>query len=341
MAKKQSLTRVSPGVYRDEAGRLVKSGSGILQEPPKQQKKVQKPSPQPGEPAQPPPLPQFEGAGLQPVENQVVQQQFERDIAAGQQAQQMQPTAYQGFNQPFDWTKGPQAPEVKNVEDFAQQASQKYMDAFEQKMGKAFKEQQDDFEQQMYNRGIPVGSPLYNQQKAQLAQQQQDARTQAFASGQAQAMANAGQLFGIGQQARSSYLGEQMAQRNLPFDEYLKVSGSISPFGAQAYGGSQNLQGQREQFANQRWLLKNTPRGGGGGGGGTPPFMGFGSAQALWEAQDARNMANLERELQIRQQYQPKQPYQPSSWETAGAYGLATLGGGLLGKAGEYLGKLF
>lgn len=324
MATKKGLTRVSPGVYRDAKGNLTQV-TGILSEPPKaKQKKPKDPPPaQEASPPPPPPLPQYEGAGLQEPENTVINQTFQRDYQAGNQLEQMQPAAFAPFNQPFDWQAAPKAPVIEDVTSFAKQASDNYAKAFEERMAPEFKRQREDFEQDMYNRGIPVGSPRYNEQKMELERRQQDARTQAFASGQSQALANAQSLFGLGTEARRNFQQEQLTARNMPFEEYLRVSGSVSPFAAQGYGAAQNMQAQQAQQAHQRWMMKNTPRGGGGGGGGADPYLGFGSAQGLWEAQDARKLALLERELALNQQYAPKQPSSPGY--------AAQLGGSLLG----------
>ena len=260
-------------------------------------------------------------AGLNKDQSAMINQRNQGDLALGNQANSMLPGIEQAYSQPFDWSQLPSAPVQGDFNNWRQSQIDSTYNDFSKRLDPQFAQQSEDFEQQMANRGIPMGSELYNQQKQLMTQGQNDARSSALVQAQGLAGQNAGQFFDIGTQARGGALNEGLMQRNMPLSEYQQLMGARSGFDAQNLGYSQTKGLQTQQEANQRWMMQNAPRGGGGGG--SDPFMGFGSAEGLWAAQDARARGNQQWEYQNNPQYQQKKG--PS-------YG-AQLGGGLLGSA--------
>lgn len=151
------------------------------------------------------------------------------------------------------------------------QATDYAMNEFNRQMQPQWKQQDEDFQQQMAQRGIAYGSDTYNK-----AYQQQIADPRANA--QQGAFNNAFQL-GQGEQAQMFGQGAQKAM--LPFQQLSYTS----PFyqgqmqnqlqqGQQQFLGSQNqmdrdqaLKLQQLQGKQQLEAIRATPRGGGGGGG--------------------------------------------------------------------------
>jgi len=246
-------------------------------------------------------------AGLNADQNAAINQRNQADLALGNQANGMLPQIQDAYSQPFDWSQLPSAPVQGDFNNWRQGQIDSTYNDFSRRMDPQFAQQSEDFEQQMANRGIPVGSELYNKQKQQMQQSQNDARSSALVQAQGLAGQNAGQFFDIGTQARSGALNEGLMRRGMPLADYQSLMGARSGFDAANLGYSQTKDLQTQQEGNQRWMMKNAPRGGGGGGG-SDPFMGFGSAEGLWAAQDARARANSEYSMQLQQKYAPKQP---------------------------------
>lgn len=266
--------------------------------------------------------------GLTGDQNQAINDRQSQDaslqgIAGGQLG------AIQGaYSQPFDWNQGPASPITGDYKGWVDSQMQNYNSAFDKRMAPIEKQQNDDFEQMMANRGIPVGSNLYNQQKSQLLQSQNDARTQAYASGQGQAIQGAESLFNVGTQAHGNAISEAMSKRNMPLNEYNMINAAQSPMMMQNLGYAQTLGAQNNQAKNQIMVNKQSPHGGGGGGGGAGPVWqqaGFPSYQDYQAYQTAQNRANQMWEFQNNPQY--RQPKSPSPWASAG--GL--LGGAIIG----------
>lgn len=125
------------------------------------------------------------------------------------------------------------------------------------------KREREQLEQTLVNRGIPLGSKLYNQQIEEFNKQYENAyanaKNQAVTQGNNYALQSIGTLSGIGKQGY--------------FDQ------NLQPFQATPYQGVDvnsvfnTLQGTqlgREQIEADKYVasLKNRPGGGGGGGGG-------------------------------------------------------------------------
>lgn len=241
--------------------------------------------------------------GLNKTQDLAIDQRSQADLSLGNQANNMLPGIMDAYNQPFDWKGLPSAPVQGDFNDWRQgQIDSTYGD-FTKRFDPQFAKANEDFEQQMANRGIPVGSELYNNQKQLLTQGQNDARQSAMVQAQGIAGQNAGQFFDIGTQARSNALGEGLQQRNMPLAEFNQLYASRSPFDLQNLSYSQQRGLQDQQFQN----AKNMPRGGGGGGGGGGGAewqqMGFSSPMEYYAFKQAESRANKQWEWDNNPQY--------------------------------------
>jgi hypothetical protein len=294
---KANLERVSPGIYRNtKTGALVNSATGTPKAAAKTKAKNKTTAAY---------------KGLTSQQTQAIKQQEAQDVKLGKIAGGQIENIEQAYAQPFDWQALPQAPTTDQYGDWFEKSQGDYQAAFDNRMNPVFQQQSQDFDQQMADRGIPVGSELYNQQKGLLAQSQNDARQQAYAAGQSQAMQTAQGAYGIGTDARSRAYQEAQAGRNMPLSEYQALMGSRS--------------GMPEQNLAFNQALK-MPRGGGAG----DPYNGMGNYQNLAAFDDARKIALAQQMAKINQGSQPS---------TGSIIGGQAVGTGL-GLLGGFLGGL-
>lgn len=261
--------------------------------------------------------------GLNKVQDYAIDQRNQADMALGDQANAMLPGVADAFSQPFDFNALPSAPVSGDFNNWRQQQIDSTYEDFNRRFDPQFQQQAEDFEQQMANRGIPMGSELYNREKTRMEQTQSDARQSAMTQAQAIAGQNAGQFFDVGTRARSGALNEGMMARNMPLNEFNQLYAARSPFDLQNLQYSQQRQLQTQNEQNQRWMMQNQPRGGGGGGGGGAEWqeMGFSSPMEYYAWKQAESRANQQWNWQNNPQYQ----------QAEGPSQLATIGGGLIG----------
>ena len=363
------LTRVSPGVYRDANGKTVQSQNGKTVDAKAKNNKDKAKNQAAPAPQGPQALP-----GLTEGQNSLINQRQGQDQQLGNMAGTALTNTQQDLSQPFDWNNQnyalPNSPDYSGVSQIPggsdyNQWRQQQIDlsnqAFENRFAPVFKQQNDDFEQQMQNRGIPVGSDLYNKQKSALQQSQSDQRLQSQSAAMNQAANDASSFANVGFQAHNTGMqdvntkydaGVTAANNNLTraqqarygnLNEYNQLAGAQSGMGMQNLGYSQNYNMQQMQNANnaalqndqqahERWMMQNTPRGGGGGGGGAGPVWqqyGFSSPMEY----DAYKTAQARDQQMWQWNNQPKAPSGPS---TTSQVGGAILGTGL-NLLGQYL----
>jgi hypothetical protein len=294
-----------------------RQASGLTAEPPK----GSKPSTKRKEPRQP------KYQYLNKRQTKTINQTNTGDIGLGDTALKQMPGIEQSYSQPFDYAGGPQAPVTGDYNQWVNNQMGTYANAYDQRMNPNFQQEAEDFEQQMANRGIPVGSELYNQQKQLMKQSQNDARTQAFASGQQNAISGASSLFNVGTQARGNYITEGLQQRNQALSDYSNLMGARSQMPMQnlQYSQQRGMQKQAEdasmaqtQAQIQAQMAMAAMKGGGGGGGSQPVWAqyGFSSPQEYDQYQ-----------IQLQQQANPT-PKQPNPYASIlGQVGGAVLGG--------------
>lgn len=270
---------------------------------------------------------------LTPEQEANIQQRTQQDYQLGQTAGGLLDDIGQQTQQPFDWGGLPEAPGQSNFEQWRQQQIDAGNAAFDARMNPIFQRKREDLEQWAYNTGNLPGSPQYKARSEALAQEENDARQQGYFQNLASSGQNAEQMFGLGNTARSNALQEALMARQMPLNEFNQLNAARSGFDAanlaygQQYGLGQQQFGnertlQQQQFRNQMALQQSAPRGG------SDPFMGFGSAQGLWSAQDQRELARQKSLLELQRAYAPKQP----------SYG-AQLGGSILGTGLGLLGS--
>lgn len=267
------------------------------------------------------------------------QKQFQRTTAAQQQGiiqgqgQSVKDltdfgnTQFQGvkdaYSQPFDLSQAGAVP--TNDEAYRSSIEQANIDRFNRQYDKQFSREKSDFEMMAGQRGWTPGSEVYNNEKTRLEGSQNTARENAIDQARISGGAEQQRLFDMQSQTYGTNRDNYVATRDRPQQEYAATQGLIAqnPLWNQwSQNSQQNFQGQQAQLdRNQTMKIAGMNRGGGGGGG-SDPFMGFGSAQGLWDAQDARSRANAEYGMQLDQKYNPK-PKQVSPY--------AQLGGGILG----------
>lgn len=273
--------------------------------------------------------------GLTPGQNENINAQQGIDSQLLGQAGSMLPGAFENFQQPFQYT-GPQAPVTGDYNQWVDEQQGNYNKAFDSRFEPQAKQVQQDFEQEMHNRGIPPGSPLYDKLYAtKVTNPLNDLKTQGYAAGQSQATQNAMNLFNTGTTAQQNAYGQQLDERNRPLNEFNAIMGSTSGMNTQNLGYAQAQGLQQQGFKNDKWMMQNTPRGGGGGGGGAGAMWqqyGFSSpmeydAYKMSQAQQAQSW-----EWANNPQY--KQNKGPNPWASAAGQvgGIAT---------GAWLGSLF
>ena len=146
--------------------------------------------------------------------------------------------------QQTDWDNMPSMPVTGDFNDWRNQQIDSTYKQFESRMEPQFQQQSEAFEQQMRNRGIPLGSKLYNDQLKQLQQSQSDARNSAMVQAQGIAGQNASQFADVGFQAR----GQSAAEGSQRFGESYQARNLYGQEGQQQF--NQGLTA-RQQYGNE------------------------------------------------------------------------------------------
>ncbi len=301
---------------------MAKQGAGIAGKPPVAKKGGKKKQKTPG----------YDGLNKQQA--QVINQTNQGDVALGGAALGQMPGIEQSYSQPFDYSQLPESPwaQGQTIQDMEGQYYDRALSNYDRSMQDQYKQQDEEFDQQMSNRGIPLGSELYNKLKTQTATTRDSARQNAMDSAYFNAGQNATNWNNIGTQNFQNAYGFAQDQRNQPLADYTRLMGAQSGFGAANLGYSQ--QRGLQQQAGQ--IQASMPRGGGGGGGGgTPPVWqqwGAASPQEFAAQQEQIRRDNQQWEWSNNPQYKGQK--QPSPW--------ASLGGSALGIGlGAFAGSMF
>jgi hypothetical protein len=258
--------------------------------------------------------------------NSINKTRMGQDAALANTATGLQAGIANTYSQPMDWSKAPAAPVTGDYNSWVQSQMGNYNNAYDSRMKPVEQQQNDDFEQQMANRGIPMGSDLYNKQKQQLQQSQSDARTQAYASGQGQATQDATSLFGVGTQAHQNSISDMLAQRGQGLNDYNQLNAAQSGLATPWNTAQANV-----------WQSKNQKTSGGGSGGGSAGLGGYNGTGMSYTDYLAAQQAAQQSTLQYQYSHNPQYQTQPapSPW----ASGIGSLGSGLLAGVGMSLFK--
>jgi hypothetical protein len=247
-----------------------------------------------------------------PAQQSVLQQQEVGDQQLGGIANEMLPEIQQSFQDPFDYGKyEAMAPVQGDYQGWVDSQMQNYNKAFDDRMNPVFQDQDENFRQRMANEGIAFDEnpeSKYQKQYRSMMQQQNDARTQAYAQNQGQAIEGAQSLFNVGTAAQQNALGLGQAARYGSLNDFNALRGAQSGFQQQ-----QHLLDDSQQHDMQK--LKFAAKNRGGGGAPVPAWqqMGFSSyqdAEAFNEAQ--------RRDAQMWNWQNAPQQEGPSPWSSAG-----------------------
>lgn len=260
--------------------------------------------------------------GLTQGQNAVINQRQEADLGLGGLANERLGAIGESFNQPFDWEALPDQVVGDDFNKWRQEQIDSTYADFTRRLEPQMKQEQDAFEQEMYNRGIPIGSQLYEQQKSAMLQRQNDAKSSALVQAQGLAGQNAQQFFDIGSRAREQSFEDQARKRNMPLSDYMALVGAQSGMGSQNLQYSQALGAQQQGADLELRNAKQRPRGGGGGGEAWQQY-GFSSPMEYDAYQDQRAQAKQ----QWVWQNQPKNKGPSYGAQLAGAAGSAIVGG--------------
>lgn len=290
--------RVGAGMYVDANNKPVAPPKGAGSAPTKAQSKA----------------PTYKG--LNANQSAVINQKNTADQQLGQVAQAQMPSIQQNFSQPLDTNQLPQTPwsQGQSIQDMSTDYYNKALGSYNRSMQDQYKQQDTDFEQQMANRAIPLGSDLYNNLKAQTQKSRDAAEQNAMDSAYSGAAQNATTWNNLGNQNFQNAYTYAQSQRNQPLADYANITAAQSGMPAQNLGYSQQ-QGLAQQAGQ---IAKSMPH---GGGGSQPIWQQYGfSSPAEYDAYQT----NQQRDQQQWMWNNAPQGAQPPSY-------TSQLGGGILG----------
>jgi len=180
---------------------------------------------------------------LDPAEQQKLDQERGIETGANQQAQTQLGQLQQQWANPLSYDSQPQV--NMDQEGFRQSWEDKMYGRQAQRLDKQYAQAADSFEQQMADRGIPVGSELYNNQKAQFEQNKADTYEGARVAAMQQSGQEAQRQFGNTLTARQQGISETNSLRDRPLNE---IGGLMALGSGVAQPQFQGFQGQ--QMAN-------------------------------------------------------------------------------------------
>jgi hypothetical protein len=143
-------------------------------------------------------------------------------------------------------------------------ARQNVMEQFERRNQRQFEQQRTSLQQQIAERGLDPASPAAQELMRQQNEREDMAKQEAMSAAEQAAYSVQQQGFGqAGQLAMMPY--EQWQAIQQPY-----IAGIGAQYGQQQQEQQQDWQARQAELdrRNQRWMLRNQPRGGGGGGGG-------------------------------------------------------------------------
>ena len=320
-------------------------GVGISSEPPKAKNKAQytkaeRKAFKSGEVADPRQNKQPNYQGLNDDQSRIINQTNRSDYQLGDYAQGQLGNIEAAYSQPFDQSQLPQSPwsQGQSIQDMNTEYYDKALSNYDRSMEKQYKEQDADFEQQMFNRGIPLGSELYNKLRAETSKTRDSSRQNAMDSAYFNAGQNATTWNNLGTQNFQNAYGYQQDMRNMPLADYSRLMAAQSgmPLQNLGYSQAQGLAGQQNKYTLQQIKANQAGSGGGGSGGGGGNALwqqyGFSSPMEYDAYKTSQARENALWDYSNNPQY--RQPKQPSPW--AGAAG-GILGIGVGSAIGNWL----
>lgn len=269
--------------------------------------------------------------GLNKDQKALLNQTEASDLALGDIGQAMIPGIQSAFESPYDSSQLPPTPwsQAEDIKGFQDKYYNEVYNDYATQAEPQFQKQLNDFDTQMAQRGIPIGSELYDRQKKNLLDTQEEQRQ----TMRTQALQGAGQYAGQWQDiANQNFQGAydySNAERYRPLNEYSMIQGAQSGMGPAMLAHSFDR-------SNQIWAKNNQPSGGGGGGGGSGYLWqqyGFSSPQEYDAYKQNQARENQMWDWQNNPQY--RTPKQPNPYAQLGGSILGSIAGGL----GQSLGK--
>ena len=165
---------------------------------------------------------------------------------------------------------------------------QNVMSQFERRNQRQFEQQRLATQQQIAERGLDPASPAAQELMRQQNEREDLARQEAMSAAEQGAYGIQQQAFGqakelaltpgqINQQFQDPFMARMGFQQQTQMQQQeIAANAELARLEREAAAGRLDVQGQqqmaqlREQFRQQKWVTRNTPRGGGGGGGGAP-----------------------------------------------------------------------
>jgi len=232
--------RTGPGTYKDQYGNVLKGQKSAPKKDMSQRRKA---------PAPPTQVP------TGPTPESVTEEGF---MGAGE--------AYQGVVDRFQ-NFDPYQMQQKYEPGFQQEmdrARQNVLSQFDRRNQQQFQQQRLNLQQQIAERGLDPASPAAQELMRQQNERETFAEQEAMSASEQAAYSVQQQGFGqAGQLAMMPY--EQWQAIQQPY-----IAGIGAQYGQQQQEQQQDWQARQAELdrRNQRWMLRNQPRGGGGGGGG-------------------------------------------------------------------------
>lgn len=271
---------------------------------------------------------------MAPDQKGLLDQQVNRDNRFGDILDSQIGGVQQAYQNPLDISGIGNDPRNMDFQANRKAMEDRYMGRFNELNGSRFTDDQNSLEQQMANRGIAPGNPLYEKEMQRLSRQQADERSGALMNALNMSGTEMQRDYSLGADARDRSINETLMQRDRPYQEMANVLGNVQgpmlPQFQDILGQSVQMRGldqNQQQFQDtmgfnrqqnkldrkQQNYLANLNRGGGGGGGGGAGAMwqqyGFSSPQEYdaYKTKQAQDAYLWERNNQPRQQ-QPN-PY--------------------------------
>ncbi len=191
--------------------------------------------------------------------------------------------AYQGLVEDFQGFD-PYQMQQKYEPGFQQEmdrARQNVMGQFERRNQRQFEQQRTSLQQQIAERGLDPASPAAQELMRQQNEREDMARQEAMSA--AEQAAYSVQQQGFGQAGQLAMMPTEMWQGiQQPY-----IAGIGAQYGQQQQQQQQDWQARQAELdrRNQRWMLRNQPRGGGGGGQQGPTLWGRIEAESLGQGQ--------------------------------------------------------
>ena len=236
------FSRISPGVYRNAAGKIWKEGElDPARFEGKSDKAFQKSTKSPFAPK--PTKDSFKGQ--QKGTNALLNQEQGKELATGKIAAAQIPGLGEHFAQGPDYSGVQSLGTAKDYNQWVAQNMDAAKQAFDSANSENFANQTESKKQELANRGISQGDPEYAREMKQISDQQNSARNQATSLAYGNAVQGAQALSGTNIALNAAGMGNVNSQYMQPLGTYSALQQVSDPMamaalqGAEGYGQAQ------------------------------------------------------------------------------------------------------